>query len=110
MPPDTAPAPANASVAISDITGIKERTPLQKMLSAQAFWVTIAVALIVVLMSIVYPDAYGTQENFYNITRNFSFIGIMAVGMTAVILTGGIDLSVGSIMGVVVITTGLIMN
>ena len=40
-------------------------------------------------------------DNFYNITRNFAFVGIMALGMTAVIITGGIDLSVGSIIGVV---------
>ena len=40
-----------------------------------------------------------TLGNFFNITRNFAVIGIMALGMTAVIITGGIDLSVGSIMG-----------
>jgi len=108
MPPEV--ASANTSVAISDVTGIKERTPLQKLVASQSFWVTIAVGIIIVLMSIVYPDAYATEENFYNITRNFSFIGIMAIGMTAVILTAGIDLSVGSVMGVVAIVAGLIMH
>ena len=33
-------------------------------------------------------------ENLINVTRNFSFVGIVAMGMTLVILTGGIDLSV----------------
>jgi ribose transport system permease protein len=108
MPPEA--ASATSSVAISDVVGIKERTPLQRLVQSQAFWVTIAVGLIVVLMSVAYPDAYASEENFYNITRNFSFIGIMALGMTAVILTGGIDLSVGSVMGVVVISTGVIMH
>jgi ribose transport system permease protein len=108
MPPDI--VPANASVAISDVTGIKERTPLQKLAGSQALWVAVAVVLIVALMCVRYPDEYATEENFYNITRNFSFIGIMALGMTAVIITGGIDLSVGSVMGVVGIVVGLIMN
>ncbi len=108
MPPEA--ASASASVAISDIVGIKERTPLQRMLASQAFWVTVALAIVVGLMSSAYPSAFGTGENFYNITRNFSFIGIMALGMTAVIITGGIDLSVGSIMGVVGITVGVIMH
>ena len=107
MPPDTATA---AGVAISDVVGIKERTPLQKLLGSQSFWVMIALAAICALMSGVYPSAFGTAENFYNITRNFSFIGIMALGMTAVIITGGIDLSVGSVMGVVGITVGVIMH
>ena len=34
------------------------------------------------------PTSFATTENFFNITRNFSFIGIMALGMTAVIATG----------------------
>ena len=107
MPPEFASA---ASVAISDVVGIRERTPLQRLLGSQAFWVTIALAIVVSLMSASYPHAFGTGENFYNITRNFSFIGIMALGMTAVIITGGIDLSVGSVMGVVGITVGVIMH
>ena len=51
-------------------------------------------------MSIREPR-FASEDNFYNITRNFAFIGIMALGLTAVIITGGIDLSVGSIMGLV---------
>ena len=38
---------------------------------------------------------FWTEDNLFNITRNFSFIGIIALGMTAVIITRGIDLSVG---------------
>jgi ribose transport system permease protein len=105
------PAPSGASgVAISDVTGIKERSVLGRIVGSQAFWVTVALGVIIAIMSALQPDAFGTTENLYNITRNFSFIGIMALGMTAVIITGGIDLSVGSIMGVVVIVTGTIMH
>jgi ribose transport system permease protein len=106
MPPEA----TSAGVAIADVVGIKERTWLDRIISAQAFWVTVALIAICVLMSIVYPNAFGTSENFYNITRNFSFIGIMALGMTAVMITGGIDISVGSVMGVVGIVVGLFMQ
>ncbi len=109
MPPESSSA-TGSSVAIADIVGIKERTPLQRMIGAQSFWVAVALFIICGLMSAVYPNAFGTGENFYNITRNFSFIGIMAIGMTTVIITGGIDLSVGSVMGVVGITIGVIMH
>ena len=61
-------------------------------------------------MSWLQPDAFAIADNFYNITRNFAFIGIMALGMTAVILTGGIDLSVGSIMGLVGVVAGLVLQ
>jgi ribose transport system permease protein len=61
-------------------------------------------------MSWLQPEAFASTDNLFNITRNFAFIGIMALGMTAVILTGGIDLSVGSVMGVVGVATGLILQ
>ena len=43
-------------------------------------------------------------------TRNFAPFGIMALGMTVVIITGGIDLSVGSVMGLVAIVAGLFLT
>ncbi|MEK0086276.1 ABC transporter permease, partial [Benzoatithermus flavus] len=74
------------------------------------FWVTVALVAICLVMSWLQPDAFATTDNLFNITRNFAFIGIMALGMTAVILTGGIDLSVGSIMGVVGVVCGLVLQ
>src|SRR5512137_765136 len=85
-----------ADVSIESIVGIKERTPLQRLIANQAFWVTIALAAICLFMSWQEPT-FRSWDNIYNITRNFAFIGIMALGMTVVIITGGIDLSVGSI-------------
>jgi ribose transport system permease protein len=93
------------SVAIEEVTGLRERTFLQGMLASQAFWVTVAVALICAATSIKEPTTFPTLANLFNTTRNFSSIGIMAMGMTAVILTGGIDLSVGSVMALVSIGT-----
>ncbi len=61
-------------------------------------------------MTFIAPGAFDTADNFYNITRNFAFIGMMAMGMTAVIITGGIDLSVGSVMGLVGIVAGLCLQ
>ena len=69
-----------------------------KLLAAQPFWVTVAAVLICVVLSVLQPDSFATADNFFNITRNFAYIGIMALGMTAVIITGGIDLSVGSMV------------
>lgn len=97
------------SVAIEDITQQREQNILQKMFVSQAFWVTIAVIIMCLIMSQI-SDVFATEDNFFNITRNFAFIGIIALGMTAVIITGGIDLSVGSIMGLVGIITGLVLN
>ncbi len=102
--------PLQSSVAIEDITGLKGRSLGQRLLASQPFWVTIALIIMCVVMTWDQPAAFATADNFYNITRNFAFIGIMAVGMTAVILTGGIDLSVGSLMGFVGVVCGLVLQ
>jgi ribose transport system permease protein len=93
-------------VSISDVAGLRERGPLQKLLGSQAFWVTVAVIVISIGMSLI-SEAFARYENVFNITRNFAFIGIMALGQTCVIITAGIDLSVGSVMGLVGIVTGM---
>jgi ribose transport system permease protein len=104
------PRPVQSSVAIEDITGLQGRSIGQRLLSSQPFWVTIALVILCTVMTWDQPEAFASADNFYNITRNFAFIGIMAVGMTAVILTGGIDLSVGSLMGLVGVVCGLVLQ
>src|SRR5215210_1784822 len=44
--------------------------------------------------------AFLTPENIVNIVRQNSMVGLVALGMTFVILTGGIDLSVGATLAV----------
>src|SRR3954470_3619587 len=100
----------HTGVAIEEVTGLRERSFLQGVFASQPFWVTVALIVICLGMSWLQPDAFASTDNLFNITRNFAFIGIMALGMTAVILTGGIDLSVGSVMGVVGVATGLILQ
>jgi ribose transport system permease protein len=96
----------STQASIGDVAGLRERGPLKKLLGSQAFWVTVAVIVISLGMSLI-SDAFSRYENFFNITRNFAFIGIMALGQTCVIITAGIDLSVGSVMGLVGIVTGM---
>jgi len=63
-----------------------------------------ALMVMCIIMSIASPYFLKTV-NIFNIMRNMSTIGIMAIGMTMIIVTGGIDLSVGSQMAV----AGMIM-
>jgi Ribose/xylose/arabinose/galactoside ABC-type transport systems, permease components len=57
------------------------------------------VALIVLMvLTASMNENFFTTDNLLNITRQVSVTGIVAVGMTFVILTGGIDLSVGAIV------------
>jgi len=49
---------------------------------------------------------FGTADNVFNILRHSVEIGLLALSMTPVILTGGIDLSVGSLLGLCAILFG----
>ena len=55
-------------------------------------------------------DSFFTVENWLNILVQSSIVGIIAVGMTFVIITGGIDLSVGSILAFSAITGGMLLK
>ncbi len=91
------------------ITQRQEMSGFAAMIRTQPFWVFLAIIAIGLVMSFV-SDAFMTERNMFNITRNFAFFGIMALGMSAVICTAGIDLSVGSLMGLCAITLGLTMQ
>src|ERR1700728_3802964 len=99
-----------ANVSIESVLDLQSHNFWQRFTGSQAFWVTVALLIICIVMSWLQPASFATPDNFYNTTRNFSFIGIMALGMTAVIATGGIDLFVGSIMGLTAVSGGLILE
>lgn len=96
-------------VAVDDVLQSRESTWWQNLLGMQSMWITVAVVAIAVVMSFVNENFISTG-NFFNITRNFAFIGVMAVGMTAVIITAGIDLSVGSTLGLVAMVSAVTIS
>ncbi len=109
MPPDAVPDAETDHARISDVTGVSELSWTKKLFASQPFWVTIAVLVLALAISL-YQPTFIHPANLANITRNFAPFGIMALGMTCVIVTGGIDLSVGSIMGLVAIVAGLFLT
>ena len=79
------------------------------LVSRQTFWVSVAAVLAFVTLSLS-SDVFATQQNLFNVTRNFAFVAIIALGMTAVIITGGIDLSVGAVLALSGMVIGMSMN
>lgn len=70
----------------------------------------VALAVVLVFFSIMAPNFLSTA-NFLIMFKHVAIIAILAVGMSFVILTGGIDLSVGSIVGLSgMVAGGLILN
>lgn len=69
------------------------------------------IVLILLAMFIAFSllsEGFFTPRNIFNIIRQISFMGLIAIGVTMVIITGGIDLSSGSVLALVaVIATSL---
>jgi len=71
----------------------------------------LAALVMLVIAASFLSDRFLSVPNLLNILRQVAIVGILAIGMTFVILTKGIDLSVGSLLGIsVVIYAGLLEN
>jgi ribose transport system permease protein len=103
-PPDSLAASLQASIAAHE-----HRTWLAWVMSQQTFWVTMAAVLAFVVLTLA-SDVFATQQNLFNVTRNFAFVAIIAIGMTAVIVSGGIDLSVGAVLVLSGMVIGMTMH
>jgi ribose transport system permease protein len=62
-----------------------------------------------VLLSIA-SDKFFTQQNLFSVMRAFSYIAIIAIGQCLVIISGGVDLSVGSVYGFSGLMTAFLMK
>src|SRR5579872_4098542 len=69
----------------------------------------IALVVLAVLLALIDPT-FPTARNLSNVARQVTIVGIIGVGMTMVILIAGIDLSVGSVVGVAAVVVTLLMQ
>ncbi len=77
------------------VKALRERVP--RLLDNPSVLAFAGLVLLCLAMSFV-SDRFATWDNLQNVTRQVSINAIIAAGMTVVILSGGIDLSVGAVM------------
>lgn len=69
---------------------------------------------ILILFAVVFicfarlSDRFATPDNLFNVARQYSELAVVSIGLTMVIVTGGIDISVGSIVGLSSILVGVL--
>jgi ribose transport system permease protein len=94
---DQATVPPDAPAAVAP----SEETPtgrLARLARLQALQIIIVLLVIVVIFSILKPSAFLTVFNIRGIVQDTAILAVLGVGMTFVIITGGIDLSIGSVL------------
>ena len=85
----------------------KQKKEVHFQLSRYAIY--LVMAALILIFSIV-ADGFFSATTFFNILRQVAVNGIAAVGMTMVILTGGIDISVGSVIGASSVACAIMMT
>ncbi|HVF50612.1 MAG TPA: ABC transporter permease [Pyrinomonadaceae bacterium] len=91
---------SQAGAAVEDARTVRRRVALAQFTSLfQRQGALVALVLVCVFAALRYPR-FLTEDNLLNVLRQNSMLGLVALGMTFVILTGGIDLSVGSLLAV----------
>ena len=69
-------------------------------------WILLLVLFFEIVVFSITGDNFFTTANAFEITRLSVEVGLLALALTFVIITGGIDLSVGSMMGLVAVVLG----
>lgn len=69
---------------------------LRQMLQVQSFQILLVLLVIFLVFSALAPEVFPTWGNVRQIIQNVSILGVLGIGMTFVVVTSGIDLSIGS--------------
>lgn len=89
--------------AIINKTGVR-------MASLKIFFGRYAVLFLLIIIASMLAPGFLTMQNVLNLLRSFSFLGFISIGMTFVILSAGIDLSVASLLAFSGVVTALMQH
>ncbi len=91
----------------------KREHPLRTFLRRQDNWnvIGLVVTLIIIIVISTFASPYFlTVKNFLNIGQAISIRGIIAIGLTIVLITGGLDLSIAAVAAVAGMTAAALIN
>jgi ribose transport system permease protein len=94
VPPEAAPSRRSLPFGLS-----ASRIELQE-------YTLVLVVVLLLIVGAVLESEFLTSDNMLNVLRQASVVGVLAIGMTFVIATGGIDLSVGSMVAAAAVAGG----
>ncbi len=96
----------NPAIPQSEIRDLQIEAPWRERLFPNNEWVLLLVILIESAIFSVTGNNFLTAANAFEITRLSVEVGLLALALTPIIITAGIDLSVGSMMGLAAVMLG----
>jgi ribose transport system permease protein len=82
----------------------------QRVATGSTTWIILILAGMIVVFSVLEPESFATVNNARNLATNAAILLVIAVGMTFVIITAGIDLSVGAVLVFAGVVSAKAMN
>jgi L-arabinose transport system permease protein len=79
-------------------------------IGAHNFSLLIALAVLIAIFGILRPDVFFLPRNISNIGQAIAILGVLATAQTIVIISGGLDISVGSVLGMSTVCIALALE
>jgi ribose/xylose/arabinose/galactoside ABC-type transport system permease subunit len=70
----------------------------------------LALVALIAIFGGIRPDVFFSSRNLLNIGMGVAILGVLAIAQTAVIVSGGLDISVGSIVGLTTVATAMVIQ
>ncbi|MGH2710499.1 MAG: ABC transporter permease [Actinomycetota bacterium] len=87
-----------------------QEAPSKRRVLIQEYALVGVVGLLIIAGAITKPSAFLSSDNLFTVLKQASVVGVLAIGMTFVIASRGIDLSVGSMVAATGISGGLLAD
>jgi ribose transport system permease protein len=84
--------------AAVDVADEGQQSLIKRITSLQSVWILGVLVVIVAFFSVIAGERFFSTSNFSLISQNVAVWAVLGVGMTFVIITSGIDLSIGSVL------------
>ncbi|WP_319475280.1 ABC transporter permease [Marispirochaeta aestuarii] len=91
------------------ITSVANKTKKNKTMAGEEIGIFVSVLVISLIVILVNPK-FLTPLNLQNLSENISYVMIIGIGMTGVMISGGLDLSIGSVMAFASCISALMMS
>lgn len=91
-------------------TDVRQRSIRQRLFGANTLWIGLVLLVLIAVFGAIRPDAVLTTFTLQTTLVETSVLLVLSVGMTYVIITSGIDLSVGSVLVFSGVTSAMTMN
>ncbi|WP_024803948.1 ABC transporter permease [Nocardia sp. BMG51109] len=87
-----------AAAPEAETAGLPEPTVWQRLLGTSTLWIGLVLIVLYAAFSVVRPDAFPTRFTLQTLLIETSVLLVLSIGMTFVIVSAGIDLSVGMVL------------